>query len=389
MEARSKKTLLGSWFLLGLSVTPHAGAAEPKLGITVQVYNWAHVAPGTLTAAEGEGTRIFREAGVGVLWLNCPLSPSEAKESPICAEPCPWGRFVLRIVSDVPAGFGKTSLGVALRDTGIYASVFYRRVDEFAKEGIATHSQILGHAMAHEIGHLLLGLRGHASFGIMRGQWSVQDLRSASMGAMLFSSKESALIRDAATQELEIPANPKTTLWVTVYVFNSVQLSPRDLIKAETLAARIFEKVGIRIAWKAGLTAGDVDAPSIGEKWNPANLQLRIRKSSTVQGAGVTSEAMGFCLTMEKNDAVILFDEIENRAAMLNVAPAIPLGVTMAHEMGHLLLQSATHSLTGVMKARWLAEDLVAAERGDLTFSQEESRSLRNGMLRRIAAQTR
>jgi hypothetical protein len=206
------KTLLGSWFLLGLSVMPHAGAAEPKLDITVQVYNWAHVAPGTLRAAEGEGTRIFTKAGVGVLWLNCPLSPSESKESPICAEPCPWDRFALRIVSDVPKGFGKTSLGVALQGTGIYASVFYLRVDEFAKEGIATHSQILGHAMAHEIGHLLLDLRGHAAFGIMRGHWNVQDLRSASMGALLFSSRESALIRDAATRKLEIPANPKTKL---------------------------------------------------------------------------------------------------------------------------------------------------------------------------------
>jgi hypothetical protein len=203
------KTLFGGWFLLGLSVMPHARAAGPKLDITVQVYNWAHVAPETLAAAEGEGTRIFREAGVWVLWLNCPLSPSEAKEFPICAEPCPWGRFALRIVYDVPAGFGKTSLGVALNDTGIYASVFYQRVDEFANEGIATHSQILGHAMAHEIGHLLLDLRGHTTFGIMRGHWNVQDLRSASMGSLLFSPGESALIRDAATRRMrgEIPSS--------------------------------------------------------------------------------------------------------------------------------------------------------------------------------------
>jgi hypothetical protein len=101
----------------------------------------------------------------------------------------------LRIVSDVPAGFGETSLGFAFSDTGIYASVFYNRVDEFANEGIATHSQILGHAMAHEIGHLLLDLRGHATFGIMRGHWSVQDLRSASMGSLLFNSRERVVLQ--------------------------------------------------------------------------------------------------------------------------------------------------------------------------------------------------
>lgn len=199
----------------------------------------------------------------------------------------------------------------------------------------------------------------------------------------------SCIMQSHGAPEPERPANPKATLRVTVYVFNSVHIPADDLIKAETLAAGIFEKVGVRIAWKTGLTTRDVDVPPMGEEWNPAYLQLRIRKSSTVREAGVTSEAMGFILTMEKNDAVVLFDEIRNRAATLNVDPIVPLGVTMAHEMGHLLLQSATHSLTGVMKPRWLAKDLVAAERGNLTFSREEGRSLQNAIMRRVTAQTR
>jgi len=199
----------------------------------------------------------------------------------------------------------------------------------------------------------------------------------------------SCIMQSQGAPEQEIPANPRARLCVTVYVFNSVRIPARDLINAEMLAARIFEKAGIRIAWKAGLTTHDVDTPPMGENWNPADLQIRIRKGSTVRGAGVTSEAMGFILTMEKNDAVVLFDEIKNRAAMMNVDPTVPLGVTMAHEMGHLLLQSATHSLTGVMKPRWLAKDLVAAERGSLTFSREEGRSLQNGIMQRAAAQTR
>lgn len=182
--------------------------AEPNLtaqtsrDITVQVYNWAHVLPRTLAAAETEAARIFRGAGVGVMWLNCPLSLSRDREPLICADPSRSGSFVLRIVYNVPEGFGKTALGVALNDTGIYASVFYRRVEEFADERIATSFQILGHAMAHEIAHLLLDLRGHSNFGIMRGQWDAQDLRSASMGGLLFSSREAAGIRNAAMRRM-------------------------------------------------------------------------------------------------------------------------------------------------------------------------------------------
>ena len=38
---------------------------------------------------------------------------------------------------------------------------------------------ILGHAAAHEIGHLLLGSNSHSPFGLMRARWSGQDLQNA------------------------------------------------------------------------------------------------------------------------------------------------------------------------------------------------------------------
>jgi hypothetical protein len=166
------------------------------------MYNWASVAPQVLAMAEDEATRIFRETGIAVSWLNCPLSISEAQANPICIEPCPPRRFALRIISEIPANLAKTSLGVALSESGIYATIFYPRVNEYAQERIASLSQILGHATAHEMGHLLLGPVPHARFGIMRGEWTAEDLQSITMGAFLFSPRQSALIRQAAIRRL-------------------------------------------------------------------------------------------------------------------------------------------------------------------------------------------
>jgi len=192
--------LLGaSWFTGPVLAQP----PQTGLGITVQVYNWASVVPQILTAAEDETTRIFREAGVAVLWLNCPLSSAEAEANPICIEPCPTTRFAVRINPEMPPGLAKTSLGVALSESGIYATIYYPRVDEYAKEGIATHSQILGHAIAHEMGHLLLGPMPHARVGIMRGEWTAVDLQSITMGSFLFSPHQSVLIRQAAMGRME------------------------------------------------------------------------------------------------------------------------------------------------------------------------------------------
>ena len=191
--------------LLGASLFTGPVLAHPPqtgLGITVQVYNWASVAPQILAAAEDETIRIFRETGVAVSWISCPLSIPEAEANPICIEPCPPSRFAVRINSDMPANLATTSLGVALSESGIYATIYYPRVEEYAKAGIATHSQILGHAIAHEMGHLLLGPVPHARFGIMRGRWTAEDLRSITMGAFLFSPHQSALIRQAAMRRM-------------------------------------------------------------------------------------------------------------------------------------------------------------------------------------------
>jgi hypothetical protein len=176
----------------------------------------------------------------------------------------------------------------------------------------------------------------------------------------------------------EIARRGSLELITTVYVFNSAHLGQADLIKAQMLAGRIFGKTGIKVNWVAGLTARRPDDQPTTEKWDRANLLLRIRKSPTIRGKRFNPEAVGFCLSLRANEAVVLLDRIQDRAAELNANPAVGLGVSMAHEMGHLLLQSETHSLAGIMKARWLADDLTAAESGTLTFTREQGRSMQN-----------
>ena len=165
---------------------------------------------------------------------------------------------------------------------------------------------------------------------------------------------------------------------ITVYVFNSADVPSRELSKAQEIATRVFEKSGITIAWVEGMVIRDETHQSTSEKWNKANLILRIQHSSTIRGKVFNLEAVGFCLSMENNEAVLLFDAIKDRAASVNAQPAVALGISMAHELGHLLRQSTQHALAGVMKRRWLAEDLAAAEGGTLTFTREESESMRN-----------
>ena len=60
--------------------------------------------------------------------------------------------------------------------------------------------QLLGHAMAHELGHILLGTGSHAKTGLMQPGWGDSALDDISKGRLLFSSKDAARIRVAVAR---------------------------------------------------------------------------------------------------------------------------------------------------------------------------------------------
>jgi hypothetical protein len=193
---------------------------------------------------------------------------------------------------------------------------------------------------------------------------------------------------------LTLPPSPAATirpasseLHVTVYVFNSVYVSLRDLIKAEAQAARIFDTAGIKVTWVAGLTAQEATGHAAGEAWNPANLDLRIWTRPMARGTAIPSNALGYCLSMKLGQAVVLADAIQNLAAIWGTDAADILGLALAHEIGHLLLQTASHSAAGMMEPRYLQKDLVSAERGGLMFTRDETNSMRNEVRRRMGIQ--
>jgi hypothetical protein len=59
---------------------------------------------------------------------------------------------------------------------------------------------------------------------------------------------------------------------------------------------------------------------------------------------------------------------------------ALTLGVVMAHEIGHLLLGSNSHSARGVMRAEWSQQLLEGIYEGREGFSAAESRRMRQNV---------
>jgi hypothetical protein len=115
------------------------------------------------------------------------------------------GELSLRIVrSVVPSNYaGQLPLGDALIDpqsgAGTLATVYIDRVEWMARQTGTDSRALLGRAIAHELGHLLMPTSGHSTRGLMRAIWSGAELRRGRARDWAFEPREVAAIRARLT----------------------------------------------------------------------------------------------------------------------------------------------------------------------------------------------
>ena len=187
-----------------LARQPESRPPEPALlplKITVHVYNYARVSHRTLARAGHEARRLFLKVPIETEWLDSPRSASERP----CDHQLGPAHVVVNILPyPVAEGFEShdDALGVSLApsdgDFGSCAYIFYSRISDVAHRTGVGEMPLLAYTLAHEVGHLLLGLNSHSAMGLMSGRWSRKDLQSAERGRLDFTPLESEHIRTAA-----------------------------------------------------------------------------------------------------------------------------------------------------------------------------------------------
>jgi len=193
---------IGSCVAVSAVLASSLRAAEPSSKITVFIYNYAAVAPGVLALTEAEGSRIYRQAGIEIQWLDCPLAPKEAGQFPACQVPSGPTKLALRIMSQFMAERlrqAEDSFGFAMipedGNFATVANVFSYDAEQLANCRGMRHGVILGYLAAHELGHLLLGSGSHSSSGIMHVPWRVPEVEIMAQGGMTFTPAEGKKMR--------------------------------------------------------------------------------------------------------------------------------------------------------------------------------------------------
>ena len=165
---------------------------EPAIRITVWVENWAEVPSVELTRAQHVAGKIFQQAGLEVNWQTV----SAPASSP---GPGAGATFVLRVIQSKDAGFPEPALGFRWQrgPDDARAIVFIDRVELFARRSNVRSetAAILGCAMVHELGHLLMG-PAHSREGVMRAEWNKSDAWAAAEGSMSFTVIQAKIMRE-------------------------------------------------------------------------------------------------------------------------------------------------------------------------------------------------
>ena len=101
------------------------------------------------------------------------------------------------------------ALGCSLLEAGGRSSayVYYHAAEEFAKNEHLELFHVLGAAVVHEIGHLLLGENAHARRGIMSAQLTPEHFALASRGSLLFTPEQARKIRAEVMRRTENSAD--------------------------------------------------------------------------------------------------------------------------------------------------------------------------------------
>lgn len=147
--------------------------------ILVRIYDNAGVVVSDLNDALKQSREILRRAEVSVDWVQCPAPARRTGPIPAICDTTPGhSEIVVRLVEGAEKDRDRRPLGQPLLDrgTGVFATVFMNRVNRFADVAQYSRSTILGRAIAHEIGHLILGTNNHSETGLMREVWTVEQL---------------------------------------------------------------------------------------------------------------------------------------------------------------------------------------------------------------------
>ena len=164
---------------------------------------------------------------------------------------------------------------------------------------------------------------------------------------------------------------------ITVLVNNYSKASPPVVAAAEHEAARILSQAGLRVSWLNCPVRPSTLGPDGRCQEAPEGTDIRLRVVPEPIRMEPQNWALGFAV--QPVLATVYYEHALRRARSDDAKFELPiiLGCVIAHELGHLLLGSNSHSDRGIMLPRWEVKQVRQLMMGVLLFTPQQSKQIR------------
>jgi hypothetical protein len=172
---------------------------------------------------------------------------------------------------------------------------------------------------------------------------------------------------------IDTPPNSPPPKPVKVRVYKSPDVASDVLESALNVAEATFAEASVQIVWKV-CGPSECNTP-------PAPTERLVRLVRTPPGASHDTRCLGDAMIDAQKGigvlATVYVDRVLALVRHLDIDYRTLLGRTIAHELGHLLLATNSHSASGLMRELWSSEELQASRAADWILRPVEAAAIR------------
>lgn len=170
-------------------------------------------------------------------------------------------------------------------------------------------------------------------------------------------------------------------LQLTVCITDYANLDAGAIGRTQRLVGEIYRAVGVRTAWAATRHPADEADRTTGSRDGDEDVTIMILSANMGDRKRLPKDALGSAAIGAAGRgriAYVLHDRVAAAAMASDRAVVDILSLVIAHEVGHLLLPSGSHSPDGLMRAHWNVDDLRRRHPQLLSFTPGQAELIRD-----------
>jgi hypothetical protein len=176
-------------------------------------------------------------------------------------------------------------------------------------------------------------------------------------------------------------ATPTTLPTVKIAIDDYAAVDSDQIIQAQRLVTQLYDAIGVKTSWlETRRVSNDASGARMRADLVAPDLRVIVLEMQTPDREDLSPDAAGSApgtRTERGRIAYVFYDRVRTIAQKAHQVDGSPLGVVIAHEIGHLLLPYGSHSETGLMRGLWSAQEIRRIDVRTLAFTPSQAREIR------------